>query len=233
KNAGRITPSPEVLLAAAHAQNARNFSVRIALHVAAARLFRRELPSIYPFSGGKKKCVGPKLQVLRASRFTNDGLSDICRAGMPAQFCEEALHPLPDGVGRGRIQFGNLFSGVADEPDLKQKIDLLVAEEFFGDAPMQEMPQHCMALHEIVARQRRQNLWLLFPSRPMNRTFAASPFKELALHRAGDRESKVRLAFFDLLRTQHLQKNGQRLLCNVRARKPQLLLGDAANGSMQ
>lgn len=50
------------------------------------------------------------------------------RAGAPPKFREKTFHPLPDGIGRDRIPFGNFLAGVSVQLDLNEKIELVVVE---------------------------------------------------------------------------------------------------------
>jgi hypothetical protein len=160
-------------------------------------------------------------------------LLEVCGAGEPPKLCEETLHPLPNGVGRGRVRFGNLLAGVSVELDLNEKVDLCIAEEPFRNAPMQEVPQHCVRFHEIVIHEQRGSLLRLFPGRLMDRSFSTRPLEELPFYGARNRKRKVRLPLFDLRRAQHLKKNAQGLLGNIGPRKARLLLGDTADRAVQ
>jgi len=157
----------------------------------------------------------------------------MSHTGEPSKFSEKTLHPLANGIGRDRIRFGNVLAGVSVELDLNEKIELRVAEQPVGDAAMQKVPQHGLAFHELVVQERQGLELLLTVAGSMNRAFSTSPFEELPLHSARNCKRKVRLAAFDLLRAQHLQKHAQSLLGNVGARKPRLLLGDTANCAVQ
>ncbi len=154
-------------------------------------------------------------------------------SGKPAKFREKTFHSLPNGVGRGRIRFGNFLAAVSVQLDLNQKVQLGVAEEPLRDASMQEVPQHCVTFHGFVVDQLHGSLSLLSPRRSMNRSFPTSPFEELALHGTRNGKRKVRLTFFDLLGAQDLQKNAQGLLGNICAREVQLLFCDAANSAVK
>lgn len=55
-------------------------------------------------------------------------ISRMRGAGEPPEFSEKPLHPLPNGIGRDRIRFGNFLAGITVELDLNEKIDLRVAE---------------------------------------------------------------------------------------------------------
>src|SRR5215471_13446156 len=147
------------------------------------------------------------------------------------EFCEEALHPLPDGVGGYRVRLGDFFAGVSIQFDLNQKVQFSLAEKTVREAPMQKVPQQRIAFHGVVLHQRRGNLEFFRSHRTVDCSFATGPFKELPLHQAGNRENEVRVSLSHSLRTQDLEKNAQRLLGNIRACKVRLLFCDAAHGS--
>lgn len=233
KSSGRITPLEAVLLAAADAYNGEECFGSCRRVLSCRLSFSGVNSPLSIHSVAVRKNVSLKPQRLFPPRILDCLIPETCRSGEPTKFCEKTLHPLANGVGRGRIRFGNFVTSVSVQLDLNQKIELRVAEESFLDASMQEVPQHRVTFHEFVIHQWQGSSLLLSPARSINRTLSTSPFEELPLHGARNRKGKVRLTFFDLLGAQHLQKNAQGLLGNICTHKARLLLRDTANRAVQ
>jgi len=115
---------------------------------------------------------------------------------------------------------------------LNQEVKFRVRQFAALDAAVEKVAELRESLEWLFDRKLRQTIVALV-ERGNPSSFAPSPFKEFPLHGTRNRKCKMRFPLVQLTGTQKLQKETERLLCDVFFRKRRLVFRDKADAPMQ
>jgi len=115
---------------------------------------------------------------------------------------------------------------------LNQEVEFRARQFAAVDAAVEKVAELSESLEWFFDRKLRQAIAALVEPGNLS-PFAPAPFKELPLHGTRNRKCKMRFPLVQLTGTQKLEKETERLLCDVFFREGRLVFRDKADAAMQ